>query len=202
MPDGSVDLGESLDLARRDLDAATRTLDDHDRPFRRHGHRAEVDRAREDRRTLPARIDQLEAALAALPAEVDREQAARSRTARSMSPTARSIAGQAQSRLDRDAQTRGHLAADNPVPELVARLGPLPSDPVSRDRWITAAGRIEQHRTLATPPPGVLLGPVPPVGRADEAVTYYAAQTALADLDNSLGRQLEPVERSGRGIGL
>ncbi len=50
--------------------------------------------------------------------------------------------------LDDDALVRGEAASIDPVPTLLTHLGTWPKDSEGRARWIEAAGRVAQHRTL------------------------------------------------------
>jgi hypothetical protein len=51
-------------------------------------------------------------------------------------------------------------------PLIVAHLGPVPDEPAARDRWITAACRIAQHRPLWRVAGDVSVGPPPLDGRS------------------------------------
>jgi hypothetical protein len=93
-------------------------------------------------------------------------------------------------------------AAHEPSPLLAEYLGPVPSDPTARDRWIEAAGRIAQHRALWDLPDDSLIGPSPPVEERGYEITYYAASRAITELgaigtSRSLGAQ-----RAAQGLSL
>ena len=103
--------------------------------------------------------------------------------------------------LDLDARTLGALAAEQPSSLLIAHLGPVPVDPVARDRWVTAAGRMEQHRTLWPIREDQILGTRPrAMGQDHYAFTHHAVQRAVADLDRAVGPRRRVPDRKAPGI--
>ncbi len=143
-----LDTEQAIAQAKTRLVESTHMLEEHGRPFRRRGHRPEIAQAKADARSLPHQISELEAEHVRLAREIAAERAAMDRTEHRGSGPAREPARRVVAAIDVDARSRGELAADRPSPLLVAHLGPIPEDPAARDRWITAAGRIEQHRAL------------------------------------------------------
>jgi hypothetical protein len=101
-----------------------------------------------------------------------------------------------------DARTRGEHSADDPAQLLVDHLGPVPTDPTARDRWITAAGRVAQHRALWDLPDDTLVGSLPPIGEPDYGTTYYAANRAIAELGRDVGARAPEARRPEPGLSL
>lgn len=186
--------------AERRLVAAQRTLEEHDRPLHRRGHRAEISAARRDIIDLPEQIDQL----AELAAELEDELTSNESEfglIRNEQAQAEVTRDQLERRLDDDATTRGVAAVLDPTPTLVAKLGPCPEDSDHRARWIKAAGRAGQHRTLWPIPEGQILGSRPrSFGQDDYATTHYRTEQSLESLHRSRG--FEPVGRDLGGLSL
>lgn len=93
-------------------------------------------------------------------------------------------------------------SAEQPAPLLITHLGQVPDEPIARQRWVAAAGRIAQHCALWDLPESTLVGPLPPLGQHDYEITYYAANRAIADLGRSPHRPPAEVERTGGGLSL
>ena len=126
--------------------------------------------------------------MAELPSTIEEERVARDRTVERHFDRHGGDAERVRAALGDDARIRGEHSAEQPTQLLVAHLGPVPNDPVARDRWVAAAGRIAQHRVLWDPPGTNLVGPRPSFGQSDYEITYYAANRAIGDL----GKTVEP----------
>ncbi|MCB0994129.1 MAG: AAA family ATPase [Acidimicrobiales bacterium] len=188
--------------ARARLAEATRTLAERDRPLHRRHHRAEITTAKREVGSLPRWIDDLERELDELPGDIEAARRAREQTVRLGRAMRRGEPERVEQVLDDDARARGIAAADQPTPLLVAHLGPAPEEPTARERWVTAAGRISQHRTLWPVADDALVGPPPIDDRPERSVTYYAATKAIADLDRTMGVDRRSIDRPGPGLSL
>jgi len=192
---------EAITHGKRRLTEATRSLDEHDHPLRRRGHRAEIAQAKVDTRSLPDQIAELEGDQVRLARGIDAVRSAIDRIARRRSNPLRNDASEVTATLDADARTRGEHAADRPTPLLSTYLGAVPDGPTLRDLWIAAAGRIEQHHALWPVREGQILGSRPrAMGEDDYAFTHHAVQRAVTDLDRAIGR--EPIEAGRPGMGI
>jgi hypothetical protein len=78
----------------------------------------------------------------------------------------------------------------------------VPDEPAARERWVTAAGRVAQHRALWDLPETTLVGPLPRLGQPDYDVTYYAANRAIADLGETVDMPRSTPERAAPGLSL
>lgn len=193
---------DAICAAEPRLTEATQYLNEHDRPFRRRAHRPEINQARVDVRSLPGYIDRLGAELRDLTDAAKHERKARAVTEqRASDPSIRADADRVCQAIDADLRVRGEAATANPSPLLVAQLGPVPTEPEARGRWVEAAGRIAQHHALWPVPEGHLLGTRPRlVGQDEYAHTYHAVQQAVADLDSALGRRPNIPGRQAPGL--
>ncbi len=88
------------------------------------------------------------------------------------------------------------------IDHVVGHLGPVPSDPAARDRWVEAAGRIAQHRALWPVANDVPLGSPPLDGPPERSLTYYAATNAVADFDRAIGIERRTITRDAPGLSL
>jgi conjugative relaxase-like TrwC/TraI family protein len=192
----SDDLPVLIRSAKARLADAAHILHEHDRPLRRRHHRDEISRAKDDHRDLPGRIEHLEADLGALPAAIDAEQAAQRHILEHAVDPLSAAADRVRQALDRDARLRGEQATDQPASLLLTSLGPVPSDPAARELWVLAAGRIAQHQALWPVPEGSLVGPLPPLGQPEYAITYYAANRAVAELEDTRRESIPARELS------
>lgn len=194
------ELHDGIGYARTRLTDATRTLDEHDRTLRRRGHRIEIARAKTEVRSLPGHIEDLERELAELLTTIEAERAARDRAVeRAADPHGHGDTERVRELLDEDSRIRGQRAAGRPTPVLITHFGAVPDERIARERWVAAAGRIAQHRALWDLPEGTLAGPRPPLGEPEYAITYYAANQAIADLGRSYATD---APGHGPGIGL
>jgi hypothetical protein len=153
----------------------------------------------DDLRDLPDQIERLKTDRAEIArATAAEEEAGRLLLDRAAGPTAEVT--RLQQGLDQDALARGRAAAERLDPLLVDHLGSPPPGGPERERWTSAAGRVLQHRALSSVPDDTLLGPSPALGRSEEALTYYAAQDAIAEVG---WRSVEfASELDGRDVGL
>lgn len=113
---------------------------------------------------------------------VEAERAAKRQTIHKATTGPRSeMAERVQAALRDDARTRGEQAVTaDPDQRLLDHLGPVPKDPTARNQWIEAAGRVAQHHSLWSHATGsALVGPMPPLGNAEYAITYYSAKRAI-----------------------
>ncbi len=96
-------------------------------------------------------------------------------------------------REDLDNRTRN--VRKHAAPEIVARLGPRPTDPERDWQWDRIAARVDQHRAAYQPAIGLL-------GR--DNIYYPTAENdsirALKNAINELDRTLRPEQRRQRGI--
>lgn len=198
------ELPELVGQAMTRLTDATLTLDQHDRPLHRRGHMAEIARARNEVRSLPGHIEGLERELESLPTTIQTERAARDldQAIRGHADRHGADAERVRQALDDDARIRGEQSVENPADLLLDRLGPVPDEPVARERWVAAAGRVAQHRALWDLPEATLVGPLPPLGQPDYGTTYYAANRAIADLNETVGIPQPAHESSAPGLSL
>ncbi len=196
------ELPELVDDAKTRLADATRTLDQQDRPLRRRGHTAEIARAKNEAGFLPGRIVKLEREMEDLPTAIEAERAARDRAVELRADRHGTDAERVRHAIDDDARLRGEHFAEHPSPILTEHLGPVPDEPVARDRWVAAAGRVAQHRALWDLPETTLVGPLPPLGQPDYAVTYYAANRAIADLSETVDLPGVNPRRDAPGLSL
>ncbi len=195
-------LTSSIETEKIRLASATRTLEEHDRPFRRRHHRFEIARAKHNVSDLPGSIEQSEQELAELPEVAEAERAAKGRTIqRATTGLGDGRAERVHAALGTDARVRGEQAATGPDQRMLDHLGPVPQDPAARDQWIDAAGRVAQHHALWGAPAGsALVGPMPPLGNDEYPVTFYAANRAIHDLHRAVGRR--SIEREVPGLSL
>jgi conjugative relaxase-like TrwC/TraI family protein len=195
-------LTRSIETEKIRLASATRTLDDHDRPFRRRHHRFEIAQAKHNVSDLPDSIQQSEQELAELPGVIEAERASKRLTVqKATTGPDRLRAERVQIALGDDARVRGEQATTGPDQRLLDHLGPVPKNPAARDLWIDAAGRVAQHHALWGVPAGsALVGPMPPLGNDEYPVTFYAANRASHDLDRAVGRRA--IEREVPGLSL
>lgn len=196
------ELPVELRHVRARFTAATRTLADRDRPLRRRHHRPEIASAKREVESLPGWIDDLERELDELPGDIEAERVAREQTERLGRAMQRGEPERVEQALDEDARARGMAAADQPTSLLVGHLGPVPSDPAARDRWVEAAGRIAQHRALWPVANDVPLGSPPLDGPPERSLTYYAATNAVADFDRAIGIERRTITRDAPGLSL
>jgi conjugative relaxase-like TrwC/TraI family protein len=196
------ELRHQIRHARTRLADATRTLGEHDRPLHRRHHRTEIENAKREARVLPGQIDDIETELSELPKDVEAERLAREQTVRLDEAVRRGEPERVEQAIEADARARGMDAADQSPALIVGHLGPVPDDPTSRERWVTAAGRISQHRTLWPVADDALVGPPPMDGPPERSVTYYAATKAIADLDRTMGTDRRSIDRPGPGLSL
>lgn len=196
------ELRHQIRHARTRLADATRTLGEHDRPLHRRHHRMEIENAKREASVLPGRIDDIETGLSELPKEVEAARFAREQTVRLDEAVRRGEPERVEQAIEADARARGMEAADRPTALIVAHLGPVPDDPTSRERWVTAAGRVGQHRALWPVADDVLVGLPPMDGPPERSVTYYAATKAIADLDRTTGVDRRSIDRPGPGLSL
>lgn len=196
------ELRHQIRHAQSRLADATRTLGEHDRPLHRRHHRTEIENAKREARRLPEHIDDLETELSELPKEVEAARLAREQTVRLDEAVRRGEPERVGQAIEADARARGLEAADRPTALFVAHLGPVPDDPANRERWVRAAGRISQHRTLWPVADDVLVGPSPMDCPPERSVTYYAATKAVADLDRTMGVDRRSIDRPGPGLSL
>ncbi len=196
------DLPELVGQATTRLTDATRTLDQPDRPLRRRGHTAEIARARNEVRSLLGHIEGLERELEDLPTTIQTERAARDQAIEVHADRHGADAERVRQALDDDARIRGEQSVENPADLLLEALGPVPDEAVARERWVAAAGRVAQHRALWDLPETTLVGPLPPLGKPDYGTTYYAANRAIADLNETVGLDRRAAERDGPGLSL
>ena len=196
------ELHDRIRYARTRLADATRTLDEHDPPLHRRHHRMEIEHAKREARVLPGWIDDMETELSELPKEVEAARVAREQTVRLDEAVRRGEPERVEQAIEADARARGMEVAGQPSALIVAHLGPVPDDPTSRERWVTAAGRIAQHRTLWPVADDVLVGRAPVDGPPERSVTYYAATKAIADLDRTMGIDRRSIDRPGPGLSL
>lgn len=204
-----VDLAERKEVlrdqirhARACLADATRTLGEHDRPIHRRHHRSAIENAKREVRVLPGQIDEMETELSELPEAVEVARIAREQTVRLDEAVRRGEPERVEQAIQADARARGMEAADQSPALIVAHLGPVPDDPTSRERWVTAAGRISQHRTLWPVADDVPLGPPPLGGPPGQSLTYYAATKAIAALGPDSRSLAAGIERAGGGLSL
>jgi chromosome segregation ATPase len=195
-------LPDLVDEAKTRLALATRTLEQHDRPLRRRGHTAEIASAKNEAESLPGRIEDLEREMDELPTKIGIERAARDQANELHADRHGADAERVRQALDEDARIRGEHSAEQPSQFLTDHLGPVPDEPVARERWVTAAGRAAQHRALWVLPENTLVGPLPPLGQPDYAVTYYAVNRAVADLVDTVVVPRPGQERSAPGLSL
>lgn len=196
-------LPRSIETEKCRLASAKRALDEHDRPFRRRHHRFEIAQAKHNIADLPDSLEQSAQELAELPEAVKAERAAKRQTIqKATTGPGRAEPDRVQAELRDDARSRGEDAiAANPDQRLLEHLGPVPKDPAARNQWIDAVGRIAQHHTLWGIPAGsTLVGPMPPLGNTEYAITYYAANRAVADLDRTLEVDRRTLGRSVPGL--
>ena len=195
-------LARSIETEKSRLASATRTLEEHDRPFRRRHHRFEIAQAKHNVADLPDSIEQSEQELAELPEAVEAERATKRRTVqKAITGLGHGGTVRSQATLGADARVRGEQAATDPDQRLLDHLGPVPQVPAARDQWIDAAGRVAQHHALWGVPAGsALVGPVPPLGNDEYPVTFYAANRAIHDLDRAVGHR--GIEREVPGLSL
>lgn len=197
------DIARAIKTLKLRLASATRTLDEHDRPFRRRHHSFEITQAKHQVAELPASIENLEQELTELPEVAEAERAAKRRTVqKGTTAPRRAKADRVQAALGDDACVRGAQAAADPDQRLLDHLGSVPQDPTARGQWIEAAGRVAQHHALWGVAAGSLAGPMPPLGNDDYAVTFYAADRAIADLDRNIGVDRRSLGRPGPGLSL
>lgn len=195
-------LPDLVDEARKRLAHATRTLEQHDRPLRRRGHTAEIARAKNDAHSLPGHIEDLEHEMDELPRTIEIERAARDQAADLHADRHGADAEWVQHALDDDARVRGEHSAEQPSQLLTDHLGPVPDEPVERERWVAAAGRIGQHHALWDLPDTTLVGSRPSFGQPDYEVSYYAANRAIAALGESVELPRPSPERDAPGLSL
>lgn len=134
------ELPELVGRAKAHLADATRTLDQHDRPLRRRGHMAEIARARNEVRSLPGHIEGLEREVENLSTTLQTERAARDQAVELHADRHGADAERVRQALDDDARIRGKQSVEKPARLLLDRLGPVPDEPMARDRWVAAAG--------------------------------------------------------------
>lgn len=195
-------LPDLVDEAKTRLAHATRTLEQHDRPLRRRGHTAEIARAKNDAHSLPGHIEDLEHEMDELPRTIEIERAARDQAADLHADRHGADAEWVQHALDDDARVRGEHSAEQPSQLLTDHLGPVPDEPVERERWVAAAGRIGQHHALWDLPDTTLVGSRPSFGQPDYEVSYYAANRAIAALGESVELPRPSPERDAPGLSL
>lgn len=162
----------------------------------------EIENAKRETRLLPGRIDDMETELSELTKEVETARFAREQTVRLDEAVRRGEPERVEQAIEADARVRGMEAADQPTALVVAHLGPAPDDPTSRERWVTVAGRISQHRTLWPVADDALVGSPPMDGPPARSVTYYAVTKAIADLDCTTGFDRRSIDRPGLGLSL
>ena len=184
---------------------AKRTLAEHDRPLHRRQHRAEIHQAKNDVAALPRRLDDLDKELTELDARYDRENKAQGRTiaAATATPEDRALE-QTEAALSNDARIRGEQLAASPDQRYLDHLGPVPTGTEARQRWIAAAGRVAQHHTLWGQPTGTTFVGHMPTFNNDEDYrhTFYAANQAIHDLDQTASIPHRVCEREARGLSL
>jgi hypothetical protein len=197
-----AELPELISQAEARLARATQTLEQHDRPLRRRGHAAAIADAKNEAASLPGHIDDLAHELAELPLMIEAEQAAWDRTEVRYAIRHGADAERARGALDDDARIRGERSAEHRTHLLLDHLGPVPDDPATRDGWIAAAGRIDQHRALWDIPDSTLVGPRPSFDQPDYEVTYYAANRAIAELGETVDFPRSTPRRDAPGLSL
>jgi len=185
------------------LAAARQTLHGYVRPLHRRQHRSEIQQAKADVDDLPGVLDALDQELAAISSQVRAEQAAKQSTldAADARPEDHAI-DQTTTALGDDARARGEHATTDP--QYVKDLGPVPDDPVARERWIEAAGRVAQHHALwGTPNGSTFVGHLPTFENDDDyRITFYAANRAIRDLGRVAGTDRRTPGRDGPGLSI
>lgn len=195
-------LPDLVDEAKTRLANATRTLDQHDRPLRRRGHTAEIACAKNEAHSLLGRIEDLEREMDELPTKIEIERAAWDQTNELHADRHGADAERVRQAVDDDARIRGDHSAGHPSLILTKHLGPVPDEPAARERWVAAAGRVAQHRALWDLPDTTLVGPLPPLGQPDYEVTFYAANRAIADLEEIVDLPRQAPGRDAPGLSL
>ncbi len=199
------DAEQKIEAVERQLAAARRTLDEHDRPMRRRHHRPEIRNAKQLVTDLPCRLAVLSGAVVDLEERTEQERAARASSAgiADAHPDLRDV-DEVQAALDTDARTRGEQVAVDPDQRFAEHLGPVPKDPEARQRWIEAAGRVAQHYALWGEPTGPTFVGHKPTFNNDDGYrhTYYAANRAIADLDRPVGIPRPTQEHEAPGLSL
>lgn len=106
------EVAAAIEAAKTRLADATSILDEHDHPLHRRGHRPEIAQAKVVVRDLPSRIGQLEDERHELTVAIERERAARDRTARRGNGPDRADADRVSRAFDSNARVRGERAAE------------------------------------------------------------------------------------------
>ncbi|MGB3055095.1 MAG: AAA family ATPase [Acidimicrobiales bacterium] len=191
--------------AEKQLADARRTLAEHDRPLHRRQHRAQIRQSKHDVAILPRNLSELSQELTDLDTRYDREKKAQRRTiaAAKARPDDYEI-DKTEATLGDDARTRGEQIAADPNPRYLDHLGPIPSSPEARERWVETAGRVAQHHALWGEPAGpTFVGHMPNFDNdEDYRLTFYAANQAIHDLDNTIGIPRRGIEREAPGLSL
>ncbi|HVT78848.1 MAG TPA: MobF family relaxase [Acidimicrobiales bacterium] len=187
------------------LEAARRTIADHDHPLRRRRHRPQLDTARRVAASHPDVIDNANARLAALE---PRERAAAADlhaalVAGKQRPELIAEHTLVRYQLDQDAAVRGQrLAADAPG-YLIDHIGPTPTDRAEASRWRDAAGKIAQHYAAFDAAGDALLDrQALPTGDAAYDSSFSAATHAINELDRGLHRSRTLSRERDIGISL
>jgi len=189
----------------KQLAEAKRTLVEHDRPLHQRQHRTEIRQAKHHVAELPGKLSALSQELADLDTRYDREKKAQRRTiaAATARPDDYAI-DKSTAALTDDSRTRGEQIAADPNPRYLDHLGPIPSSPEARERWVETAGRVAQHHALCGQPAGAtFVGHMPTFDNdEDYRRTFYAANQAMHDLDDAVGVPRRAAEHEAPGLSL
>ena len=191
--------------AEQRLADARRTLAEHDRPLRRRQHRAEIRQAKHDVADLPGKLGDLSQELTDLDARYDREKMAQRRTIAAAKARPEDFAiDKSNAAVTSDARTRGDQIAADPEQRYLDHLGRVPEDLEARERWAETAGRVAQHHALWGEPVGeTFVGHMPTFDNdEDYRFTFYAANQAIHDLDQTVGVPRRALEREAPGLSL
>jgi hypothetical protein len=109
---------------------------------------AEIARARNAVCSLPSHIEDLERELENLAATIETERVAPDQAIELHADRHGADAERVRQALDEDARIRGEQSVEKPAHLLVDHLGSVRDEPVARERWVAATGRVAQHRAL------------------------------------------------------
>ena len=191
-----------LDNSTARLQSAFDTLAQHDRPFRRRGHEAEIANAKRTIETLPDQIREEAASVETLTAklgDIDKRWT-RAERMNERRPVLETQHGDVSARLDDDRRIRTRQIRRNPPDRITDTLGTRPPGGEPSRAWDRAAGRLDQHQTAF----GLTEGIGPAEGRKLPIGFTFSRELTLRDqrgLEQAITHQRQQaLQREGPAL--